>query len=208
MKITKFVHSCLLVEDQDKIVLIDPGEFSVELLKPRFVTIPKLDYLLITHEHFDHMDIPLVREIVAKFKPKVISTESVRDILGKEGIEVQTVGDEYIELEPVPHESISPLGQAPQNIMVHVGGKLTHPGDSHTFSQTKEILALPIQAPWGSMINAVNLALKLKPKKIIPIHDWHWNNEARESQYKRLQEFFLTNGINFITPQDGVVFDA
>ncbi len=208
MKVTKFVHSCLLIEDQEKTVLIDPGEFSVELLKPRLAAIPKLDYLLITHEHFDHMDIPLVKEIVARFKPKVISTASVREMLRKEGIEVQTTGDDYIEIESVPHESISPLGQASQNVLFHVGGKLTHPGDSHSFSNTKDILALPIQAPWGSTINAVNLAFKLKPKKVIPIHDWHWRNEARESMYPRLKESFLTNGIEFISSQDSIPFDA
>lgn len=208
MKITKFVHSCLLVEDQDKTVLIDPGDFSVELLKPRLTTILKLDYLLITHEHFDHMNIPLVKEIVNQHKPKVISTESVQEILSKEGIKIQTDGDEYVQLEQVPHESIAPLGSTPQNVLFHVGGKLTHPGDSHSFSSSKEIVALPIQAPWGSTINAVNLGLKLQPKKIIPIHDWHWNTDARLSQYTRLQEFFLTTEIEFIPPQDGESFDA
>jgi L-ascorbate metabolism protein UlaG (beta-lactamase superfamily) len=208
MRITKFVHSCLLVEEGDKTVLIDPGDFSVDLLKPHIASLPKLDYLLITHEHFDHMNIPLVKEIDTQFKPTVMSTESVRSMLSQEGIEVQTAGDKYVQIESVPHESMAPLGQAPQNVLFHIGEKLTHPGDSHSFSQTKEVLALPVQAPWGSMINAVNLALNLSSKKIIPIHDWHWNMDARLSQYTRLQEFFLTKRIEFIPAQDGIPFDA
>ena len=207
MKVTKFVHSCLLIEDSGKKVLIDPGMYSINGLKTSLRDISSLDYLLITHEHFDHMDVSLVKEIIDALKPqKVISTQSVHDILGKESIDVETRSDEYIQIEAVQHESMIPLGEPPQNVLFHIANILTHPGDSHTFRQTKDILALPIQAPWGSMVTAIRLALDLKPKKIIPIHDWHWRTEARTQQYDRLEEFFQKHNIQFIKPLESSPF--
>ena len=85
----------------------------------------------------------------------------------------------------------------PDKIGVHYLDKFTDPGDSHSFTETKAILALPVQAPWGSKIAAINLALKLQPKYIIPIHDWHWRDEAREQSYNDLEKLFADKGITF-----------
>jgi L-ascorbate metabolism protein UlaG (beta-lactamase superfamily) len=89
---------------------------------------------------------------------------------------------------------------------VHYLDKLSHPGDSHSFSETKEVLALPVQAPWGSARDAVKLGLKLKPTYIIPVHDWHWNPEARKALYQAMEEVFDAAGITFISPIDGEPF--
>jgi len=200
MKITKFIHSCLLIED-NKNILIDPGVYSTEALDVD--ALPKLDYLLLTHEHADHMDPTLVKEIVQKFSQvKVVSNPSVAELLKKEGINVETSGDSDISLEEVLHEPIFG-GQVPANTLFKVLGKLTHPGDSHHFSLSTPFLAVPIQAPWGSTVEAVKLVEKLKPEVIIPIHDWHWRDEAREGMYKRLEEYFGKAGIKFIGLETG-----
>lgn len=196
MKITKFVHSCLLIEESDKKILIDPGNYSAEILDLSYLS--DLSYLLITHEHQDHTYIPLIKKILEKFPGvKIISNQSVAGILSVEGIKVSTEGDDFIKMRDVPHEQVFG-SKPPQNVLFTVNGKLTHPGDSHSFTETTEIMALPVQAPWGSTTSAVSLAEKLKPKFIIPIHDWHWNEEARENMYKRLEEYFATLSIKFI----------
>ena len=87
--------------------------------------------------------------------------------------------------------------QTPENIMFTIAGKLTHPGDSLSFEKTTEILALPIQAPWGSFVNAIQKAAQLKPKTIIPIHDWHWKDEARRQLYKTAADYLRKKGIEF-----------
>ena len=205
MQITKFVHSCLLIEEDSKKILIDPGNYSEESLGVN--SLNGLDYLLITHEHPDHMYLPLIKKTLEKSpEVKIISNPSVAGILGNEGIKASTDGDKFIKLEEVPHEKIW-MGKPVQNVKFIVTGKLTHPGDSHTFTQTTEILALPIQAPWGSTTAAVELAEKLKPKIIIPIHDWHWKDEARENMYKRLAEHFAALSIKFTGLEDGVTIN-
>lgn len=206
MKITKFVHSCLLVEENNKKILIDPGDYSAGALDLNYLS--GLSYLLITHEHQDHMYLPLIKEILGKFPGlKIISNSSVVGILGAEGIQVSTEGDDFIQTEEVLHEKVFGI-TPPMNVLFRINGKLTHPGDSHHFSKTTEILALPIQAPWGSTTDAVNLAEKLKPKVIIPIHDWHWNKEARKNMYKRLEEYFATLSIRFIGLETGVTIEV
>ncbi|TSC66690.1 MAG: putative Zn-dependent hydrolase [Microgenomates group bacterium Gr01-1014_80] len=205
MKITKFVHSCLLLEEAGKKVLIDPGNYSAEVLDLN--SLSGLSYLLITHEHQDHMHAPIIKKIYAKFPGlKVISNQSVAGILEKEGIPVDTSGDDFVHVEEIPHEKIF-MGPPPANTLFTVGGKLTHPGDSHHFESTTEILALPVQAPWGSTTDAVNLAVRLKPKVIIPIHDWHWNEAARENMYQRLEEYFENLRIKFIGLQTAVEYE-
>lgn len=203
MKITKFVHSCLLIEELDKTILIDPGNYTFEEKALDLGSIPTLDYLLITHEHQDHMYIPLIKEIVQKFPAvKMISNSSVAGILRNEGITVDTQSDQLIQLETIPHDK-NFMGPTVQNTIFTIGGRLTHPGDSHHFAKTSEILALPVTAPWGSTAGAVELAEKLKPKIIIPIHDWHWNEKARENMYKRLEDYFASMEIKFLGLETG-----
>ncbi|HEU5187879.1 MAG TPA: hypothetical protein VFT87_05265, partial [Candidatus Saccharimonadales bacterium] len=73
-------------------------------------------------------------------------------------------------------------------------------------TETRDILALPVTAPWGAMIPAATLGATLKPKTIIPIHDWHWNSAARSAAYDTLEAFFAKQNITFIKPTDGIAF--
>ncbi|MAG15720.1 hypothetical protein CMO88_01520 [Candidatus Woesearchaeota archaeon] len=203
MKISKHVHSCLLVEENNNIIIIDPGEYSsldVDALE-------KLDFILITHEHADHMHVPLIKKAVDKFPDvKIISNSSVAEILGKEGIKVLTEGNEFIEIEAMPHEKV--LGKTPENVLFRVFEKLTHPGDSHSFDSTTEVLAMPVQAPWGSFVNSMEKAVKLKPKIVIPIHDWHWTEEARKGLYERATSYLKEQGIEFKAIETGEVVEV
>lgn len=198
MKISKHIHSCLLVEDEGKKFLFDPGNYTSEENGLNIDTIDSLDYLLITHEHQDHMYIPLIKEIIAKFpEVEIITNTSAVDALKKEGIKAISSGDELVKLEEVPHERVF-LGEPPKNVMITINNRLTNPGDSHHFQVSSPILALPLQASWGHTTAAVELAKTLKPEIIIPIHDWHWNEKARHAMYKRLEEFFKPLDIRFI----------
>lgn len=207
MKITKFVHSCLLVEEKDTVILIDPGNYTFEEKALDISKIAKLDYLLVTHEHQDHMHIPFIKQIVQKFPTvNIISANSVANILKKGNISVQTTRNEFISIEQVPHEKLMD-SEPPENVLFKIFNKLTHPGDSLHFKLSTPILALPIQAPWGSMIDAISLAVSLKPEIVIPIHDWHWKDQARKNFYKRIGEHFKKLGIEFKGVETGEIIE-
>lgn len=203
MQVTKFIHSCLLIEEDGKRFLIDPGNYTAEAKVLSIPALDSLDYLLITHEHVDHMDLSLVKEIVNKFSNiKIMSNNSVAELLGKESIKVSTESDQVVKMETVLHERVFE-STPPENVMITIFDKLVDPGDCHHFQTKAPILALPLQAPWGSLTEAVELAERLKPRVILPIHDWHWNDKAREMLYKRLKDHFDKIGINFIPLQTG-----
>jgi L-ascorbate metabolism protein UlaG (beta-lactamase superfamily) len=204
MKITKYVHSCLLIEDQGKIALIDPGQFSYDSQIFDVNALQGLDYILITHEHTDHLSVPFVKALLARFpKVEIFSNAGVAAALAKDSISVKTEANGYFSFADAPHEKIFPGWPLPENSVFSVFGRITHPGDSLKFSQTTDILALPVQAPWGSTVACAEKAAELKPKYIIPIHDWHWHEQARVWSYQLLTKYFETQGIRFIAAENG-----
>lgn len=204
MEITKYLHSCLLLEIDGKSILIDPGNYTYDAKVLDINSLAKLDYVLITHEHPDHMYIPFINEIVEKFpEVKITTNSSAAALLEKEGIKASSEETDFIKMTPVPHERMF-AGEPPMNTQFDIGDMFSDPGDSHSFTSTKKVLALPVTAPWGSLTAAVKLGISLKPEVIIPIHDWHWNDEAREMFYKRMEDHFGQNGIKFIGLQTGV----
>jgi L-ascorbate metabolism protein UlaG (beta-lactamase superfamily) len=205
MKITKFVHSCLLAETPDRVVLIDPGVYSWESGLFKLNQIERIDRIAITHEHSDHFHIPFIEEVVNKFPDvNIVASGSVTEQLKKAGVLATFRGTTTNCLKPFEaiHEAI-PSGSFPDNIGFHFKDQLTHPGDSFSFNESKEILALPYTAPWGSVTDAVNLAIKLKPKFIIPIHDWYVSKEGKKWLYKIMSDIFVKHGINFVDIKDG-----
>lgn len=202
MKITKFVHACLLVETSDRVALFDPGTMSTPNIDIN--QLARLNDIFITHAHGDHKDIPFIKQLVAKFpNVRITTTPEVVQELAAENIKATDQPSNGIVFFDSPHESVKPLFDPPQEIGIHYLDKLSHPGDSHSFHETKAILALPITAPWGSTIKALNIALELKPQHVLPIHDWHWRDEARNNTYDMFERILGEQGITFHKLQTG-----
>jgi L-ascorbate metabolism protein UlaG (beta-lactamase superfamily) len=207
MKITKFTHSCLFVETsvqgEHRTALFDPGVYSTY----KESSFSSLDDILITHKHPDHMDIERIRRLRLDF-PRVTITAPIdaKEMLLTAGIaDIRTTPSRGIRFFDAPHESIKPLvdSDVPDELGVHYLDVLSDPGDSHSFHETMPVLALPICAPWGSTVQAVRIALELQPKYIIPTHDWHWHDQAREEMYDRLEKRFAAKGIIFLSLKNG-----
>lgn len=209
MRITKFVHSCVLIETGNKAALFDPGNFSQDSGLIDVASLPNLDYLVITHEHPDHFHLPLVTQICERFPDlTIVTTESVAAQL-KDAVKVKVIteSDTVCEIFISTHENVA-IGHTPDNIGVHFAGIFTHPGDSHSFSESKDILAMPMTAPWGSVTVAVKRIRELKPKQVVPIHDWHWRPEALAGMYDFIKQPLHEDGIDFIIPVDGQAIEA
>ncbi len=207
MKVTKYIHSCLLVETADRTALFDPGVYSAPAID--LSRLERLDDIFVTHAHPDHLDTAFVKQLIAKFPTvRITTTGEAAQKLAGEGVKAATTPPAGVEFFDSPHESKGPLMPVgPEEIGVHYLDKLSHPGDSHSFHETKAILALPVTAPWGSSFNAINLACELKPQYVLPIHDWHWRDEARELMYERFEQAFGEQGITFYKLQTGQPVD-
>lgn len=201
MKITKFQHSCLLIEMPEPVnrtVLFDPGVMSEHVLDVD--SLVYLDDIVITHQHSDHFSVPLLQKLVARFPDvRILAPPDTVELIREAGItNVTSEPPEGITLFDAPHESVEPVYPQPDNLGVHYLDTVTHPGDSHSFNETKKVLALPLSGPWASTIRAINLALELKPAYVLPIHDWHWSEVAREGMYQTIEGALAKQGITFV----------
>jgi len=224
MYITKFGHSCLLVEEKGSRILIDPGSYSTMQNDVRDV-----DAILITHEHQDHMDMRSLKTVLENNpEAKILTNEGAGKMLVREGIAYQkiqdgqsiTVKDVLIEAFGRDHALIHSTIPVIRNTGFFIANRFFHPGDAFVYPYTREapdmfvkdagatygrtiahmpladyntqdnpllhakvglpkpieILALPINAPWMRIAEAMDYAIELKPRMCIPVHDGIWKN--------------------------------
>ncbi len=207
MKITKFVQSCVLVQDDKYVALFDPDSFTWGSKTFPLDSLQKLDYILITHIHGDHFSLEFVQALINKFpSAKIFTTNEIATSLKQAGIKnVSTESDNVIEIANATHENMTPLTGHPnnENIAITFDGKVTHPGDSHQFQKSGPILLLPVDGPWGSTAGAVLAAEKVKPRFILPIHDAMYTDQWRALSYDWVEEFCKQHKITFLRPEAG-----
>lgn len=85
MKITFYGHSCFLIETQGSRLLFDPFISSNQLAEQIDVSAIKVDYILVSHGHQDHM--ADVETIAKNCSAKLISNWEIWQWFGKKGIE-------------------------------------------------------------------------------------------------------------------------
>lgn len=210
MKITKFAHSCLLIEVDGTKILTDLGSWN-----PEVPDVSGLDAVLITHEHQDHFDIEKLKALLAQNEDvKVITHVAVGEKLREAGIDYQNIEPgERIEVKGVSVESCGSdhaiiYGTTPpcRNTGYLIADKFYIPGDAlhDTPSKQIEILALPTGGPWMKVAEAIDYAKSLSPKVVIPIHDAIYTEEVRSSSIPRwIGAPIEAAGIKFVNMDNG-----
>ena len=176
MQIKKIEHSCVIVEEAGVKILFDPGAFSKSVEGTM-----GLNFIIITHKHADHLDIDLIKQLIAgNPEVKVITNSDVGAELEKESIPYELVdGGKSFDLNGISleafgkqHAPIHKTVPEVENTSYLVAGRFYHPGDAyHVCPKPVEVLALPLSAPWGTIGQSVDYALEVKPKKCFSIHD-------------------------------------
>jgi L-ascorbate metabolism protein UlaG (beta-lactamase superfamily) len=200
MKVTKLGHCCLLIEENNKKILTDPGNYSVSQND-----VTGIDIVLITHEHQDHLHIDSLEAVMANNpEAKIITNTAVAKLLDEAEIAYTLIAhNEAITLETIVIEAFEAKhaemhSEWPRilNSGFFIANKLFYPGDALIDPERQvEILALPVAGPWIKIGEAVDYALSLKPKHAFPVHD---GGLKQPGVAHRLPELVLTkHNINF-----------
>lgn len=174
MKITKYEHSCLVIEEEGDTLVVDPGELA---------NLPELNSVLavfITHIHGDHLDISNIRTLVkSNPKLKLIGAQEVLDELkefSQEKIlansdDVLLIGKFEIIVGGNEHAIIYKNSPC-LNRSLLVNKKFYYPGDSFTKPSTEvELVAVPASAPWLKTSESMEFIKEVGAKKVFPIHN-------------------------------------
>lgn len=178
--IRRLTNSCLTVTTDSGTTLFDPGFFTFDSGEVDLASIGDVQRILITHEHGDHVKPEFVQWLLDRGEDVTVhSNQAVADLLAGHGIEASVDNPAGVSSEDVLHEVI-PNGSQPTNRAFTIDGVLTHPGDSYQPTMTAPVLALPLLIPWGSTTRSVEFARELRPRQVVPIHDFYLSKSGRE----------------------------
>jgi L-ascorbate metabolism protein UlaG (beta-lactamase superfamily) len=213
MRVTKYIHSCLLIESGGDRLLIDPGRFSFLDKRVTPQQFEGIAAVLMTHDHPDHVDVDALVQIVERNRPRpeVFANEDLAARLANAGIPTEIfqkgsrrIGSLEVRAIAAKHEAIlSPT--LPRNVAYVVNERVLHPGDSYDASLEElkgiALLALPIMAPWTTELRTAEFGERMAPKRILPIHDGYVKDFWLEARHANLGGHFRKLGIEY-TPAD------
>lgn len=212
MRMTKFTHACVRLDDGDRSLVIDPGDFSecVEALDGARA-------VLITHEHFDHLNVEaLLSAAQANPDLRVWATASVAERLAELGSRVTSVlpGDSFQAAEFTvrafggQHAVIHPaIGTPCSNLSYLVDETLYHPGDSFFVPPAAvQTLLIPLHAPWSKLGEVIDFMLSVRAPRAIPVHDAMLHESGVKNAVGYLTRFAETYGtsVSYLRPTEAV----
>lgn len=242
MKITKYGHCCLRLRVGETVILIDPGCWSDPLgesirnnKNEIFVTSSEKskNLILLTHEHKDHLDIELLKEIIVQAEHnnaevEIYTNASIQQILLKNNIQSKIIdvdlqfdkyenNDIFIKSHDVKHEEIyRELGQV-DNVGFEVYDKaanrtLYYGGDSLQIPDglaSVSVLAAPIVAPWANIHECIDYIIAMSPECAIQVHDALLKDSIANGPgvYALPEKILLDHNIKYLRPIIGQEFE-
>lgn len=211
MRVTKFEHAALRIDEGGDTLLIDPGSFTSPI-----DDLSGLVAVVITHEHPDHWT-PEHLDRILRAAPgtPIYAPSGVARAAGGYEITVVAPGDTvqagafrlrfFGGVHAVIHSSIPAVA----NVGVLVNDEFYYPGDSYALPDDVEVgtLAAPLGAPWLKIGDAMDYVLAVKPRRSFGTHDMTLSIAGKTMHRQRLQWATEQNGGEFFALEPGESLD-
>lgn len=188
VKLTWISHACFRLEAGGKVFYFDPYEIPDG--------VPKADYVLASHDHYDHLDAKSLAKVVKDDTVVVCPKSCLKSVKKgrakgvKPGDDV-TLGPATVKVVPAynPNKRFHPKGNGWVGYVVEVEGKrVYHAGDTDQIPEMAslgpvDVAMLPVGDTYTMGFDeAVDAAGVIKPKVVVPMH--HWDKDLGEFKRK------------------------
>ncbi|REJ04817.1 MBL fold metallo-hydrolase [Microbacterium bovistercoris] len=212
MRVTKFEHAALRIDEAGDTLLIDPGSFTTPLDDLR-----KVVAVVITHEHNDHW--------TPAHLDQILSAAPGTPVFAPEGVSLATGGDYEITVvspgdsvqagaftlrffggtHAVIHSSLPVV----DNVGVLVNDELYYPGDSYAVPEGVAVgtLAAPLGAPWLKIGEAIDFAVAVGAERVFGTHDMTLSTIGRTLHRHHLRRLIEQYGGEFFELEPGDSLD-
>jgi L-ascorbate metabolism protein UlaG (beta-lactamase superfamily)/rhodanese-related sulfurtransferase len=183
-KFHALIHASIRIQYDGKEIQVDPvtklGDKTID-----YASMPKADYLLVTHEHFDHFNQDAIKLLTGD-KTRFITNQRCADIYGsgevmKNGDKLKIADDFTIEAVPAYNYTegrtqFHPKGRDNGFILTIDGLRIYIAGDTEDIPEMSavkdiDIAFLPSNQPYTMTPDQLIKAAKIiKPKVLFPYH--------------------------------------
>ena len=185
LEITFIGHATLMFRYKNKIIHVDPVTAEAD-----YTTMPKADMVLLTHHHYDHLDMSAIRPITKDDTQFVLTELCVMDAKDLKNTHVMKNGDKTVvdglHIEAIPAYNIKhmrspghpfhPKGEGNGYIVTFGDKRVYIAADTENTAEMKalkniDIAFLPMNLPYTMTPEMVADATKsFRPKILYPYH--------------------------------------
>ncbi len=191
MRLIKYTHACVRLERDGAVLVIDPGIWT----EPE--ALEGAQAVLVTHEHFDHIDADRLRtahrsnpdlriwtnsELAGQLADfdRAVTGVNTGDTFEAAGFTVRACGERHaFTFQKLP--DVANLGFVVDGVY--------HPGDSFSLPNSAvDTLLVPTSGPWMKIGEAIEFARSVAPRRAYSIHDALLNEAGQEVTDRWLAE--------------------
>lgn len=209
MRLTKFGHACVRLENDGTTIVLDPGMFTDA------TPLDGADAVLITHEHPDHYQPDLLRTTDAPIFTIAAVAEKIRadapevferttvvgpgEAFTAAGVAVTAIGELHAEIHPEMQRFHN------SGYVVEMGDTtLFHPGDALTGpGRDVDVLLMPVSAPWARSADLIDFARRVKAPTNVAIHDRIYSEAGSSIFDGQVNTFLPKEGLTYHRLNDG-----
>ena len=212
MRFTKLGHSCVRLDQDGAVLVIDPGTFT-----DAAGALDGAAAVMVTHEHPDHLDADAIRAALSHDPELTLwANQSICAQFGEFGDRVHEVrhGDALdvagfsVHVYGVDHALIHRDIPLVINTGFLVEGDLFHPGDSYTVPEEPvRALLVPISAPWLKAGEMIDYFRQVAPDRGYAIHDAILNDNGLALFTRMLSVAAAPSGVPVARLEPGTSLD-